>query len=57
MHNRQVRGYLAWRNYIDAAWACELGFSVRASARFAELARLVPEDQRFHELQQHCGQR
>jgi len=22
--DRQVRGYLAWRNYIDASWACEL---------------------------------
>ena len=53
-HNRQTRGYLAWRNYIDAAWSCEMGFIERARERFAELERLVPEDERFRELQKRC---
>jgi len=52
--DHQVRGYLAWRNYIDASWACELGFIERARARFAELERLVPGDERFRELQKTC---
>jgi hypothetical protein len=52
--DRQVRGYLAWRNYIDASWACELGFIERARARFAELEQLVPGDERFQELQKTC---
>jgi len=52
--NRQTRGYLAWRNYIDAAWSCELGFTERARERFAELERLVPQDERFRELQKQC---
>ena len=52
--DRQVRGYLAWRNYIDALWACELGFIGRAGERFEELERLVPRDDRFRALQARC---
>jgi hypothetical protein len=52
--DRQVRAYLAWRNYIDARWSCDLGFAERAHARFAELEKLVPNDQRFRELLKHC---
>jgi hypothetical protein len=52
--DRQVRGYLAWRNFIDAAWSCELGFFERARERFAELTKLVPQDERFLELQKKC---
>jgi hypothetical protein len=52
--DRQVRGYLAWRNYIDAVWSCELGFTERARERFAELEKLVPSDERFRELQRKC---
>ena len=52
--DRQVRAYLAWRNYIDARWSCDLGFAERAHARFAELEKLVPNDQRFRELLKNC---
>jgi len=52
--DRQVRGYLAWRNYIDATWSCELGFRRRAIARFAELEKLVPADTRFGDLRKRC---
>jgi len=52
--DRQVRGYLAWLNFIDASWSCELGFFERARERFAELAKLVPEDERFLQLQKSC---
>jgi hypothetical protein len=52
--DRQVRGYLAWRNYIDAVWSCELGFIERARERFEELEKLVPQDERFRALQAKC---
>jgi hypothetical protein len=52
--DRQVRGYLAWRNYIDAVWSCDLGFIERARERFEELEKLVPQDERFHALQAKC---
>jgi len=52
--DRQVRGYLAWRNYIDALWSCELGFVGRAGERFEELEQLVPHDERFRALQARC---
>jgi hypothetical protein len=52
--DRQVRGYLSWRRYIDATWSCELGFHDRALARFAELEALVPADERFKELRARC---
>jgi hypothetical protein len=52
--DRQVRGYLAWRHYIDAVWSCELGFIERARERFAELERLVPRDERLRALQTTC---
>jgi hypothetical protein len=52
--DRQVRGYLAWRDYIDAVWSCERGLLERASARFAELERLVPGDEKFQELRTKC---
>jgi hypothetical protein len=53
-HNRQTRGYLAWRSFVDAQWSCDLGLVERARQRFAELARLVPEDKRFRRLQATC---
>ena len=52
--DRQVRGYLAWRDYIDAVWSCELGFIERARDRFAELDRLVPSDERLLALRRTC---
>jgi len=52
--DRQVRGYLAWRDYIDATWSCDLGFRQRALARLAELQKLVPDDQRLAELSKKC---
>lgn len=52
--DRQVRGYLGWRNYVDARWSCELGLAERARARFAELEKLMPSDARFRQLQVAC---
>lgn len=52
--NRQVRGYLAWRNFVDARWSCELGLSERAHARIAELEKLVPSDDSLRALRGHC---
>jgi hypothetical protein len=52
--DRQVRAYLAWRNYIDARWSCDLGLSERAHDRFAELDQLVPKDEKFRQLQKDC---
>jgi hypothetical protein len=53
-NDRQVKAYLAWRNYIDAVWSCELGLHERAAERFANLERLVPRDERFADLRAHC---
>jgi hypothetical protein len=53
-HDRQVRGYLAWRNFVDARWSCELGLSERAQARIAELELLVPSDDSLRDLRKHC---
>jgi hypothetical protein len=52
--DRQVRAYLAWRRYIDAAYACTHGFRDRAHERLAELEKLVPDDERFKELRKAC---
>jgi hypothetical protein len=52
--DRQVRGFLAWKSYIDASWSCEQGFFERAQERFTELEKLVPNDQRFRDLQARC---
>jgi hypothetical protein len=52
--DHQVRGYLAWRHYVDAVWSCELGFSERANKRLAELGRLVPGDERLRVLRMTC---
>ena len=52
--DRQVRGYLAWRRYIDAVWSCDLGFIERAHECFSELERLVPSDERFRALRMTC---
>jgi hypothetical protein len=53
--DRQVRGFLAWRTYIDAVWACENRQRDRADLRFADLQRLVPADERFKALQAICS--
>jgi len=52
--DRQVRAYLAWRNYIDATFACNRGFRERMRARFDALEKLVPGDTRFDELRKRC---
>jgi len=53
----QARGYLGWRSYIDAVWACDKPVPERARLRFAELQDLVPSDARFKELQVQCPNR
>jgi hypothetical protein len=50
----QARGYLGWRSYIDAVWACDKHASERVQLRFAELEGLMPLDARFKELKAHC---
>ncbi|MGC9984380.1 MAG: DUF2723 domain-containing protein [Polyangia bacterium] len=52
----QARGYLGWRSYIDAVWACDNQDRDRAHLRFAELESLMPEDARFKELKARCRQ-
>ena len=52
----QARGYLGWRSYIDAVWACDNGVAERAHLRFAELESLMPSDARFRELKARCRQ-
>ena len=52
----QARGYLGWRSYIDAVWACDRRSFDRAHLRFAELASLMPADARFQELKARCTQ-
>jgi hypothetical protein len=50
----QARGYLGWRSYIDAVWACDNNAAERVLLRFAELEELMPADARFKELKAHC---
>jgi hypothetical protein len=50
----QARGYLGWRAYIDAVWACDKHSAERAHLRFAELESLLPSDARFKELKARC---
>jgi hypothetical protein len=52
----QTRGYLGWRSYIDAVWACDQQASDRVHLRFAELESLMPADARFKELKAICRQ-
>jgi hypothetical protein len=52
----QARGYLGWRSYIDAVWACDNEYGDRAHLRFAELEGLMPSDARFKELKARCRQ-
>jgi hypothetical protein len=50
----QARGYLGWRAYVDALWACDRHDAQRAHLRFAELEELMPSDARFKELKARC---
>jgi len=50
----QARGYLGWRAYIDAVWACDKHAAERTHLRFAELEALLPSDARFKELKARC---
>jgi hypothetical protein len=52
----QARGYLGWRSYIDAVWACDRQASDRVHLRITELESLMPEDARFKELRARCRQ-
>ena len=52
----QTRGYLGWRSYIDAVWACDKQAPDRVHLRFAELESLMPSDARFKELKARCAQ-
>jgi len=39
----QARGYLGWRAYIDAVWACDKHAAERMHLRFAELEVSCPQ--------------
>jgi hypothetical protein len=52
--DRQVRGYLAWRQYIDATFSCQQRYRDRMHERFAQLEKLVPSDERFQALRKRC---
>jgi hypothetical protein len=52
--DREVRGYLAYRAYVDAELACARGLRATAARRLDELARLVPEDLRARALAARC---
>ncbi len=52
--DRQVRGFVAWRAFGDATLACDNGERETAKLRLAELARLLPSDQRVHTLAATC---
>jgi hypothetical protein len=54
--DRLVRGFLAWRAYQDAVWACAGGPAARAAARqrMQDLRRLVPGDRQAQALGTSC---
>jgi hypothetical protein len=52
--DRQVRGFLGLRAYLDATLACEQHFSDLAITRLQELDALVPDDQRAAALASRC---
>jgi hypothetical protein len=53
--DRQVRGYLAWRAFNDAALACARGLGEAADRNLAVLQRLVPDDLHAVRLRESCG--
>ena len=52
--NRQVRGFLGWRAYLDGAVACSQGLNDLATLRLGELHDLLPGDERLRTLQTGC---
>jgi hypothetical protein len=52
--DRQVRGYLAWRAYNDAAVACERRLREPARRALEQLAALLPQDERARALAVQC---
>jgi hypothetical protein len=52
--DRQVRGFLAHRALRDAAVACRRGWPITARLRLAELATLVPQDERARAVRATC---
>lgn len=53
--DRQLRGFLAYRAYRDAALACERRLGNTSSLRLGELRVLVPGDPRAGELLRWCA--
>ncbi len=52
--DRQVRGFIGWRLYLDAELACARGFTDVATARLRQLDHLLPNDVRVAQLHQRC---
>jgi hypothetical protein len=52
--DRQVRGFLGWRAYLDGAVACSQGLTDLAGTRLRELHDVLPSDERVQSLQTGC---
>jgi hypothetical protein len=50
-----VRGFLAWRSYQDARLACSRGLAEVAAPPLADLAVLLPDDERARALAASCA--
>jgi hypothetical protein len=52
--DRQVRGFLGWRAYVDGLLACNRGLTAGATQRLSELRTLLPTDERARTLLTTC---
>jgi hypothetical protein len=53
--DRQVRGYLGWRVYNDAAFACAVGQQTTARLYLAALGQIFPQDRLVLSLAADCA--
>ena len=54
LRDRQVRGFVGWRAYLDGTLACRLGLTATAAHRLHELNDLLPLDERAQRLLTAC---
>ncbi len=52
--DRSLRGFVAYRSFRDAAFACARGLRLTARLRLSEVAALIPQDARLRELSRRC---
>jgi hypothetical protein len=53
--DRQLRGFVAYRAFRDAALACARQLRLTARLRLSEVAALIPDDARLAELRRGCA--